>query len=254
MGNNICKFSCEDTIKKIKTFAISDNDKEAKIIRASPINENGLLDSSTRSVEFGLRDISITSSNLERFGFIVEQESSGNSSSEGSKNKFNLNGGGSSSQSHSSKKKSSLFSPISINLSDYEEIYRKILLRTIQLDNFPYSKVIHLDQLMIPFPEENDLEKMKNDDYLNICIEEIKKNVNLEYNVNKFHLYTTSRKNVMKCLKDFDGTFSADSSDSFYCEENHYVGINFKVSKEGVIVIYYLYAIEAEVNEAEVDY
>ena len=135
----------------------------------------------------------------------------------------------------------SKFSKKSLFGNAFEDFFRKKLMNSCRMDNFPDSELIHLDELKVPFPEENDLDKIQDDDYLYDCIEKIKKKVSGKLLVNKFHVDVTTIENVIEftSLKDSED----DKEDTFYLEENKYIGINFKVVNDDYYVIYFLYAV-----------
>ena len=161
-----------------------------------------------------------SSSNSKHFDSINSFEFSGN--------KININ-----KKSNSGKiSKKNLFG------NNFDDIFRKKLIKSTQLENFPNSELVHLDELMIPFPEENDLDKIQDDDYLYGCIEEIKKKIDGKLLLNKFHVDVTTKENVIEYM-----SLNDSEDEPFYYEENKYIGINFKDINEDYYVIYFLYAV-----------
>ena len=141
------------------------------------------------------------------------------------------------------KNKSSKFKKeISKKNFEFEEIFRKKLLASMQFEYFSNMELIHLNELMIPFPEENDLDKIQNDEYLNKCIKEINEKFDGKLFVNKFHMNITSKENVIEFISYKDNEDKIN--ESFYFEENCYIGINIKIINDNTYVVYFLYAFE----------
>lgn len=227
MGN----LSCKDIIlKKTKTFC---SEAPNKLKRSTPINESIVNSNYHESVlyEFNLIPSEIV---LINSGFI-----SGLSLiNPDSNSDLNLSSKINSEISRNFTKKSSFFPSKQFEFENYEENLREKLIKTIQ-NCISGSKLIHLDELMVPFPLMNDLEKMKHDDYLNEGIEEVKKKVLGRYNVTKFTFYFATKENILEYILNCDND---DYCESFYIEENTYIGINFKMSKENILGVYFLYA------------
>lgn len=93
--------------------------------------------------------------------------------------------------------------------------------------------------MMVPFPIGNDLEIMKNDDYIFGCVEEIKKKLSGLYVVNKFTFYYATKEKIIEYIS---ADYNEYNDESFYLEDNTYVGINFKMSKENILVVYLIYS------------
>jgi hypothetical protein len=125
----------------------------------------------------------------------------------------------------------------------YEELKEK-LMKSAQLENFPKSKLIHLKELMIPFPEENDLDKITDDNYLHSCIEEINSKFNGKYYIDKFHVDTASKENVNKYMSFNELENEHENELYFNSGDNIYIGINIKLLNNETYVIYYLYALK----------
>ena len=140
--------------------------------------------------------------------------------------------------------KSSFFSEKKLEDIEFEEIFRRKLLEAKQIDNFPNSKLVHLKELMIPFPAENDVESMRNDDYLYACIDKIKKKIKGKYSVNKFHVDTAEKENVINYIS----SNYINKVKDFYPGGDCFIGINFKLAECGTFVIYFLYAVEDNGN------
>jgi hypothetical protein len=141
-----------------------------------------------------------------------------------------------------SKNSFNLYTNFKLNEEIFEELLREKLTRSIQIENYNNSDIIHLKELIIPFPDDDiNLEKIQDDDYINEKIEEIKTKISGKYFIKKFHIDTATKEDVIKFI-------SCDNNDcgndSFYLEENVYIGINFKLINNDYYVIYFLYAEE----------
>jgi hypothetical protein len=122
----------------------------------------------------------------------------------------------------------------------FEIIFREKLIKSVQLENYRNSEIIHLEELILPFPDENDLEKIQDDNYIKERIEEIKNRLGYKFLIYKFHIDTSTKEEVNKFLScKID---NEKNNDSFYFDENIYIGINFKLINHDTYVIYFLYA------------
>jgi hypothetical protein len=139
------------------------------------------------------------------------------------------------------------------DISNFEEKFREKLFKSVQSDNFPNIELIHLEELMIPFPnitEENDLEKISNNDYLNNIIREIKRKLEGKYLIKKCEVYFNTKENILKIMSDEDINNNNINNNIIIINNNYkevkYIGINFKMIKENIYVIYFLFADKAD--------
>jgi len=274
MGNNFVKNeSLKESLSQKNSIVIIRN----KLQRAKPINEEI---GKTTSLEIDASQFSLTSNkldeilatknsngiklknfdgssyiNLERVISISEIDCSYDSGGSFS-SFFSTSKKSEISSIKKIKNKSSLFKDLhskedipkrNLFEKNFDEIFRKKLLETIQLESFPDSKLIHLDELMIPFPEENELDNIENPEYLYDRIDEIKKKVEGKYLLNKSHVDITSKESVIEYMsnKEFEND-NENNQVSFYTDENCYIGINFKIIDDHTYVIYFLYAVECQ--------
>jgi hypothetical protein len=129
-------------------------------------------------------------------------------------------------------------------IGKFEKKLKEKLLEFFQINNFSNSKLIYLKDLNIPFPLENNLEKIKSNKYILKCIEEIKENITGEFLIRGFHLYTASKENMIKYISSNEiENNEKDINRSFYFEEDKYIGINFKLINNDTYVIYLLHAL-----------
>lgn len=181
------------------------------------------------SVEYSLKDIKLSQSDMS----LYQKEKN-------RKNKCYIH-------SFFSKEKNNMKNLLQSNKKYFEEKFREKLFKSIHSEEFPNSELIHLDELMIPFPEDNDFDKTNCNDYLKKCIEEIKLKVKGKYLINKSQVYETTRKEAIGYLinSSNNDNYKNSNDDSFYLEDNKYIGINFKNIKDDTYVIYFLYAVKA---------
>ena len=125
----------------------------------------------------------------------------------------------------------------SINL--LEELPEKM-----KKENTKFEKLIQMDELLFPFPIM-DLDKIDDFDYIDICIEKIKKNIEGKCKLRAFHYYISfidlEPLSVIHIVDDsnFDKTIQR----AIFNPKVKYAGINFCKINEGVYIVYYVYAI-----------
>jgi hypothetical protein len=116
----------------------------------------------------------------------------------------------------------------------------KLILSYKEQNNF--SNLIHLDELKIPFPD--DEEKLQDRDYLNKCIEDIDIKVDGKYTLTKSHIDITSIDNVNYFIENAFNEISTLNTVNYWVfnKVKNYIGINFKKDNRGNYIIYLLYA------------
>jgi hypothetical protein len=129
-------------------------------------------------------------------------------------------------------------------IEKFEKNLGKKLLEFFQNNKSSNSKLIYLEDLIIPFPLEDNLEKIKSSKYIFECIEEIKENILGKYFIKGFQVYTASKEN----MNNYMSSNNIENNDnninrSFYFEEDSYIGINFKLINNDTYIIYFLHAI-----------
>ena len=110
--------------------------------------------------------------------------------------------------------------------------------------NYKLEKLTPLDELLFPLPYD-DIEKIDDFEYIDICIDEIKNKIKGKYRLKAFHYFINfidiDPLSVLHIVDDcnFDKTIQR----AIFNPQVKYVGINFCKIYEGMYIVYYLYAI-----------
>jgi hypothetical protein len=214
----------------------------SKLERANPIREKVSKDI------FDYQNIGFVKNDLEISEFDLELFDSDNSNKKSENRK-----------SSNEIKSKSFFKKIFLEekrINEVKDIEKNLKVKLIELlksENYPNSRLIHSDDLMIPFPEDNDLGEIKSYKYIYECIEEIKKVTNGKFIINGFHVFTATIEKIIKYMslneyndndKDNDNYNDNENNydESFYLEDDKYIGINFKLINNNTYAFYYLSA------------
>jgi len=124
---------------------------------------------------------------------------------------------------------------------NFEKIFRNKLIYSIKESN-NFSNLIHLDELKIPFPE--DEEKLEDYDYVNEYIKNLKIKLEGKLKITKSHIDISPVENVDFFAQNAfeDITLRSKSKITNLNLKNNYIGINIKKNSREDYVIYLLYA------------
>ena len=227
MGN-IC--SCDNEIKFQSTLTL----RMSNLERANPIvEENEIENVETNSIVMVLNSSDLSNKkSVATDADLIEEK----------KNIFKKSKKQNQIQRYSLFGKENFKKNLKKNIFD-DDKFRKKLLKSAQIERHPNSKLIHLKELMIPFSEKDDLKKIQDRDYIQGLIKEIQQRLRGKYLIIDSYFDIASKENIIKYMSSFYIEENYNNN-SFYLEDNIYVGINFKIIDCDTFIIYYLYAKE----------
>lgn len=119
----------------------------------------------------------------------------------------------------------------------------KNLPEKMKKENYKLEKLSQIDELKFPFPKD-DLKMIDNEDFIDFCINEIKNKVSGRYIMVAFNYYVSfidiEPLAVLHFLDDCDENKIIQKA--ILSPDVKYVGINFCKIKEGLYIVYYVYA------------
>lgn len=110
-------------------------------------------------------------------------------------------------------------------------------------ENYKLESLIQIEELKFPCPYY-DLDKIDDFEFIDICISEIRNKIKGKYNLKAFHYYISfidiEPLSVLHVVDDCN--FNRTIQRAIFNPEVKYIGINLCKIKDGVYIVYYIYA------------